>query len=59
MKELILRGIFEGVQELESFHILDVSDQVISGVACLVAAADKAGVRIGCLDKVIGEIYAP
>lgn len=30
MKELILKDIFEGVQELESFSILDVPDAVIS-----------------------------
>lgn len=57
MKEIILRGIFEGVREVESFPILDVPGQVISRVACLVAAGEKARVRIGWLDNIIGEIY--
>lgn len=30
MKELVLRGIFEGKQALESFIVLDVLDLVIS-----------------------------
>lgn len=42
-KELILRGIFEGLQELEFFPILDVLDQVISKVAHVVTDAEKAG----------------
>lgn len=33
MKEFILRGIFEGAWELESFPLLDVPDLVISRVA--------------------------
>lgn len=33
MKELLLKGIFEAVQGLESFAILDIPDEVISRVA--------------------------
>lgn len=43
MKELILKGIFEGVQALESFVVLVVPDKVISSVACTVATAEKMG----------------
>lgn len=56
MKELILKGIFEGVRELKSFTILDVSDMVTSRVARVVAATKKTAVRVGWLDKVISEI---
>lgn len=41
VKELILKEIFKGMQELESFNILDVSDLVASKVADTVAAAEK------------------
>lgn len=34
VKELILKEIFEGVQKLESFAILNVLNQVVSKVAC-------------------------
>lgn len=42
MKELILRGIFEGLQELESFSILDVPDAVTSRVAQVVPTLEKS-----------------
>lgn len=32
MKELVLKGIFEGMQELEFFAVLDIPDEVISSV---------------------------
>lgn len=56
MKELILRGIFEGVQELESFSIPDVLYVVISRVTWVVFAAEKSGIRFDWLDRIIGEI---
>lgn len=56
MKELLLKGIFESVQELESFAVLDVPDEVISRVARVVSAAKKSGVRVDWLDRVIGEV---
>lgn len=45
MKELILNKIFESVQELEPFDILDVPEEVISKVARTVAAVEKMGIR--------------
>lgn len=56
MKELLLKGIFEAVQELESFAILDVPDKVISRVTRVVCAVEKSGVRVDWLDRVIGEV---
>lgn len=56
MKELLLKGIFEAVQELESFAILDVPDEVISRVARVVSTVEKSGVRVDWLDRVIGEV---
>lgn len=56
MKELILRGIFEGLQELKSFSILDVPDAVTSRVAWVVPTAEKSGIWVGWLDRIIGEI---
>lgn len=44
MKELLLKGIFEALQELESFVVLDVPDVVISRVARMVSTAEKSGV---------------
>lgn len=54
----ILKGIFEGVQELKSFSILDVLDSVISRVAWVVVATKKSGTRVDWLDRVIDEIRA-
>lgn len=56
MKEFLLKGIFEAVQELESFAILDVPDEVISRVARVVSVAEKSGLRVDWLNRVIGEI---
>lgn len=55
---MIAKGIFEGVQKLESFNILDVPDKVISKVACTVATVEKIGIRIEWLAKVICDICA-
>lgn len=56
--ELVLKGIFEGVGTLESFAILDVPDQVISKVTRIAMAAEKIGIKIALVDKVIGDICA-
>lgn len=41
VKEVILKGIFEGVQELEFFSILDVPGEVIGRVARVISTASK------------------
>lgn len=56
MKEIILLGIFRGVQELESFSVLDVPDEVIAGVAKVISTAEKFGIRVDWLDRAIGDI---
>lgn len=58
MKELILKGIFEGVQEQESFSILDVP-RFGDLQSCLgVVATEKCDTRVDWLDLVIGDIWA-
>lgn len=57
MKKLILRGMFEGVHELESY-ILDVLDSTISRVARVVVVAENCGIRVDWLDRVISVICA-
>lgn len=52
-----MREIFEGVWGLVSLAILEFLEQVIFRVAHVVATAEKGGVRVGWLDKLIGEIY--
>lgn len=54
VKEVILKGIFEGVQELESFSILDVPDEVISEVTQVIFAAEKSRIRVDWFDRAIG-----
>lgn len=49
-----MKGIFKCLQGLESFVVLNVPHGVIS----IVATAEKVGVRIRWLDKVIGDICA-
>lgn len=56
MKELVLRGIFEGVQALESFSFLGVPDEVLSSVARTVVTAERMKVRVHWFDAVIGNI---
>lgn len=46
MKELVLRGIFEGVQVLESFTFLGVPDEVLSSVARTVVTAERMKVMV-------------
>lgn len=55
MKEL-LKEIFGGMYELESFDIIDVLDDVLSKVACIVAVPEKMGIKVRWLDKVIRDI---
>lgn len=55
-KEVMLKGIFEGVQELESFAILDVPDEVIYPIALVMSAVEKSRIRVNWLDRPIGEI---
>lgn len=45
VKELTLKGIFQGVQALESFAVLDVLEEVISLMAHIVAIVEKLGVK--------------
>lgn len=56
MKELVLRGIFESVQALESFTFLGIPDGVLSLVARTVAKAERMKVRVDWLYTVIGNI---
>lgn len=56
MKELVLKGIFEGVQALESFTFLKVPDETISSAGRCVATVEKMGVKIDWLHKIIGDI---
>lgn len=56
MKEIVLKGIFEGVQALESFTFLGVPDEVLSTVARTVANAERMKVRVDWIDKVIGDV---
>lgn len=58
MKELVLKGTFNGVWVLESFAVLEVPDELVFLVARTIATAEKVGVRIEWLDQVIGDISA-
>lgn len=44
------------VQALESFAFLDVLEEVISSMARMVATSEKIGVKVGWLDKAIGDM---
>lgn len=56
IKELVLKGVFEGVQALESFTFLRVPDEVLYSVARTVATTKRIKVRMDWLDEVIGDI---
>lgn len=45
------------MQELESFSILDVPNLMLSSVAPVVSGAEKSGIRVDWLDRVISETY--
>lgn len=51
MKQLVSKGIFDGMQTLESFAVLDVPDEVISIVARIVAATKKMALGLGGLTE--------
>lgn len=55
-KKLILEEIYKGLLKLESFNNLDVPDNVVSKVVSTIIAAEKVGIRVEWIDKVIGEI---
>lgn len=55
---MILKGLFKVVHALECFSNLNVPDQVVSKVARTVTAAEKMGIQIRWLDKVIGNFSA-
>lgn len=57
IKKLILKEIFEGVQKLESFDILDVPGQVISKVARTMAAAEKMWIKIRWMARLLENMY--
>lgn len=50
--------MYKGVLKLESFNILDVTENEVSKVVSTIAAAEKMGVRVEWLDGVIREIGA-
>lgn len=56
IKELVLKGIFEGARALESYTFLDVPDEVLSSVARTVATAERMNIRMDWLDGVLGDI---
>lgn len=58
VKQLISKEIFEGVQKLESFDILDAPYEVVFKVAPTVATAKKMVIEIKWLDKVLKDICA-
>lgn len=56
MRETIIKGLFSSTQKLEEFKILEVSSNVLSGVANIAVAAAKMGVKVDWMDKVLDEI---
>lgn len=56
IKELVLKGIFEGAQALESYTFLNVPDEVLSSVTRTVATVERMNIRMDWLDGVLGDI---
>lgn len=56
IKELVLKGIFEGARALESYTFLNVPDEVLSSVARTIATAERMNIRMDWLDGVLGDI---
>lgn len=54
MKELILKGAFDGIWKLMSFTVLEVPAEVLSSIAQTVAAIERVGVRIGWMTESLG-----
>lgn len=46
------------MQKLETLHIMDVPDNVVSKVASTFVVAEKMGISVGLIDKVLREIDA-
>lgn len=55
VKKLILDEMYKGVLKLESFNILDISENVVSKVASTIVATKKIGIRVKWLNRVIAE----
>lgn len=57
MRRMILEELYNSVQKLEKFTVLEVSAQVVSEVASTVAIA-AMGVKVGWINKIFGDIAA-
>lgn len=55
VKEFILKEIYKGVKELETFDVLDVRGDILWKVACTVTVTEKMGIKGEWINKVIGE----
>lgn len=53
-----LKEIYEGIKKLETFASLDVPDDAVLKVVRTVAVAEKMGIKVGRLDKVVGDVCA-
>lgn len=56
LEKLILKEIFQVMQKLVTFNILDDPYNVISKVASTVAGVEKMVIRVGWINKVLEEI---
>lgn len=56
VKKLILEEVYPGVQKLETFNIQDAPENVVSKMAITIALAEKMGIQVVWINKIIGEI---
>lgn len=53
---MIAEELYDSVQKLEKFTIVEVTTQAVFEVADVVAVAARMGVKVEWIDKTLGEI---
>lgn len=56
IQAIFINRLFESVQKLEKYMIIDVSPQVLAEVTDVTASATKMGVRVDWLYDILGKI---
>lgn len=56
MRKMFVEGLFNSVQKLERFTILEVPSQIVSDIVDIVAAATRMGTQVKWIDSIIDAI---
>lgn len=58
LSKMVVEELFNSIQKLEKFTVLEVPSQVVFEVADIVAIIAKMGVKVEWIYKILGDIAA-